>query len=152
MYQIIRGKELAKNVGINIESNAYQSKYPWEIAKKHLGQHAIKISRNYDLELEDIHIGPIPFIPTILVLIMPLLVCNTRFSFHADIYCNAETPVYFHPSPIENGVPSVPWGYFSHDSNSTSDGKDDLMEPDLNASDDWCDVYRSTLAGVDAVV
>ncbi len=83
---------------------------------------------------------------------MSLLVYHTRFGFHADIYSDAEAPVYFHPSPVENGIPSAPWGYFSHDPKPNSDGKDSSMEPDLDSSDDWYDAYISTLTGVDAVV
>lgn len=83
---------------------------------------------------------------------MSLLVYETDFSFHANICSDAEAPVYFHPSPLENGKLSAPWGYFSHDPNPTSDGKDNLMEPYPDASYGWYDAYRSTLTGVDAVV
>lgn len=152
MCQIIRGKELAKHVGIHIKSTRLEGIYPRDIAQKHLGRNGIEIARKHNAKLKDIRIGHILFIPTILVLIMSMLVRRTHFSFHADIYSNAGAPVYFHPSPLENGIPSAPWGYFSHDPNPTSHGKDSLMERDRGALDDWYDVYRSTLTDVKAVV
>lgn len=152
MCQIIRGKELPKHVGIHIESKLHNSIFPQGVAQKYLGQNVRQIPRKYNLELEDIRIGQISSIPPILILIMSLLVYGTHFIFHANIYSSAEAPVYFHPSPMENGIPSAPWGYFSHDPNPTPHEKDSLMEPDFDTSYDRYDAYRSTLTGVDAVV
>ncbi len=152
MYHTIRGKDLAKHVRIHIKSELHESKYPWDEAQKHLGRNAIILSRKYNVELENIRIGHISVIPSILVLILYLLVRGTVFSFHADIYTNAGAPLYFHPSPMQNGIPSAPWGYLSHDPHPTSHGKDSLMEPYPNALYGGYDAYRSTLAGVNAVV
>ncbi len=143
---------MARHVEIRIESNSHTNKYPLKVAMKYLGKNGIKAAQKYNVELDDILIGHNLSISAMPLLISSLLVYQTQFKFCAFVLSDGETPVYFHPNTMENGIPPVPWGYFSHDPNPTSDGKDSLMVPDLNASDDWYDTYRSTLAGVDAVV
>lgn len=103
------------------------------------------------MALEDIHIGQIHFSP-VFVLMMSLSVYKTHFSFHALLYSHVETPVYFHPSPMKNGIPATPWGYFSHDPNPASDGEDGLMKPWPDAPGKIYEAYISTLADVGAAV
>lgn len=152
LFHNIRSKELAKRVKISLASHAANwISYSQEIARKHLALNWIRMSKEYNVALEDIHIGEIHSSPQCLCL-WCLSVYKTHFRFHALIYSHAETPVYFHPSPMKNSVPATPWGYFSHDPNPTSNGEDSLMEPWLNASEDVLEAYISTLAGVGAVV
>lgn len=152
LHHNTRGKELAKHVVIHIESNRHRNLYPWQLAKKYLGTNGIKIARKYNVDLEDIHIGSFSSILPILVLMLSLLVFGTEIEFHACICSNVEIPIYFHPSPMENGILPVPWGYFSHDPTPTSNGKEGLMKPYPDAPENLFDVYKSTLTGMDAAV
>ncbi len=69
LFHNIRGKELAKRVKISLASHAaYWISYSQEIARKHLALNRIRISKEYNVALEDIHIGQIHLSPQCLCL------------------------------------------------------------------------------------